>query len=501
MTEYYTSTTLPDGNEIDRRLAYVKYLEQQNSQPVGIEWDTASSSPTLKRIDINGNELTVSSSFFDNHTIWGRMRRCVRHRTTGVITYGSDNKGTGLTLDGSTGDVLVEIPTARYKYEVSGTKKRWWLIPYTTEDTLYPIHPSAVQRSATSTARSKFYVGAYEAGLRNDAGSIKLKSITGAQPITGGEIKTLAFTSGSTVFTINETLTGAVGGATAQVVEWYISSGTWAGGDAAGTVYIKQYSAAAYQAENINGSIAGSDCATVSGAVTAISLTMDQAEGYANAKGTGFGICNIWTYAYLQLLFYIEYGTFNSQTALAQGVVNLASGVGYAGKITGVDSIDSRLGVNGTGIGSGINGSTPVCWRGIENLWGNIWEFIVGINLYLSDGSWRILKRDGTGTPAGTLASGSYETGAGAIPIVADGYISGLQSNEMGALVFIPSADTGSSSTYLCDYFYLPTTNPGIVFSGGAWFHGLVAGVGTRAASRVPSYSDQTIGVRLEFLP
>jgi hypothetical protein len=85
---------------------------------------------------------------------------------------------------------------------------------------------------------------------------------------------------------------------------------------------------------------------------------------------------------------YIEYGTLDIQTALGKGIVDLASGTGFAGKNTGADSIDSRLGTNGTGTGSGTNGQTPVCWRGIENPYGNVWEFMAGINMFLSDGSY-----------------------------------------------------------------------------------------------------------------
>ena len=467
--------------------------------PIGIEWDTSSSSPILKRIDVNGNEIFPSSSFFDNHTIWGRIRRCVRNRTSGAISYGYNARGDGLSLNGYMGDVLVELPTAKYKYEVSGTKRRFWIAPYNSLEPGFLIHPSAVQRGGT--IRSKFYIGAYESGLRDDSGTLKFKSVSDAQPFTGTEgMYSRTFTSGSTAFTPDETLTGGTSAATAKVVDFHLTSGLWTGGDAAGVVYLKQPSGT-FVSEDVNGSIAGTNCATFGGALSGVSLTLDQAETYAKNLGTGFGIGNVWTYSYLQLLAYIEYGTFDIQTALGKGIVDLVSGSGYAGKITGADSINSRLGTNGTGTGSGTNGQTPVCWRGIENIWGNCWEFISGLNMYLSDGSWRILKRDGTGIPAATLADGSYETGTGTVPISADGYISGIQSGEIGALAFIPSADVGSSSTYLCDYFWYPRYNPSIVLFGGAWTYGLTAGVGYRYANGAPSSSIRNVGARLEFLP
>jgi hypothetical protein len=499
----YTSTTLPDGPEIDRRLAYVSYLEQLNSEPVGIRWDKDSSSPILTRIDINGNTLPTSTSFFDKHVLWGGRRRCTINRSTKAITYGTNAnaRGDGLVLDGSTGeDVFVSNIALKYKYALFEGDPCWWVTPYTTEDVLFTTHPAVKQRGGT--VRNVFYTAAYEMGLRDAAGTLTGKSVSGVQPWTGGEMHSLTFTSGGpTAFAINETLTGAISGATGRVVDYHLTSGSWAAGDAAGVVYLKQRNATAFQAGSLNGSVSGNDSGTSGGASTATSLTLDQAEACAKNLGTGFGICNPHTYAYLQLLYYIEHGTLDSQTASGKGIVDLTSGTGYAGKITGADSIDSRLGTNGTGTGSGTNGQTPICWRGMENLWGNCWEFIAGLNVFASDGSWRILKRDGTGTPAATLAAGSYETGTGAVPTSADGYINEIQSSEMGALAFIPSADSGSSSTYFCDSFYYPRYNPSIVLSGGCWISGLFAGVGNRSAFYAPSNSYRSIGARLEYSP
>lgn len=419
-----TYTSLYDGEEIDRLLTHMGYVGQANLQPVGIEWDTSSNSPTLKRIDVNGDELITDASFFNNHAIWGSIGRCVRNRSTGVISYGQNARGDGLSLTGTAGDVLVEIPTAKVRYEVDGAKRRWLIAPIVSELSYYSIHPSAVQRGGT--VRTKIYVGAYESYGYLDGSTFKLGSASGKTPVTGGVAYPNLPNSGR--------------------------------------------------------------------------LNLDDAELYA--KNAGFsGICNVWTYAYLQLLMYIEYGTFDIQTALGKGIVDLDSGAGFAGKNTGADSIDSRLGTNGTGTGSGTNGQTPVCWRGIENPYGNVWEFVAGINMFQSDGSYRVLKRDGTGTPAATLAEGSYETGAGTVPVSTDGYINGIQSDELGALSFVPSSNSGSSSTYLCDQFSYPRYDPSIVLSSGYWISDLDAGVGCRTANSAPSTSYRTIGARLEFLP
>ena len=79
------------------------------------------------------------------------------------------------------------------------------------------------------------------------------------------DMEALAYTSGSVEFTAAETLTGAVGGATAVVVTWDLDSGGWGAGTAAGTVWVKSVTGT-FQAEALNGSVGGADMATASDA-------------------------------------------------------------------------------------------------------------------------------------------------------------------------------------------------------------------------------------------
>ena len=197
---------------------------------------------------------------------------------------------------------------------------------------------------------------------------------------------------------------------------------------------------------------------------------------------------------------YIEFGTLDIQAALGKGVVDLASGTGFAGKNTGADSIDSLLAENGTGTGSGTNGQTPICWRGKENPYGNCFKFNIGANFYL-DGSVRLLKRDGTGTPSVTLATGSYETVTGPVGLT-NGPISATLQDEVSNLAFIPSSVAGGGSGYyLCDYWAAPSANGNVLRAGGTWSDSVFAGPGFRSAAGSTSYSNRTLSARLEFYP
>ena len=389
-------------------------------EPVGIMWDTASTSPTLTRIDINRDTINTNGAEFDRNPIYAGRWRCVRDRTTGAITYGTNARGDGLTLDGTAGDVLVRKPLFYCKAATDGDYRMWWVSPIA-----YPgfvAHPAFYQRGGA--LNPVIYDGAYEAYGYLDGATFKLGSASGKQPVTGAVAYTDLPESGR--------------------------------------------------------------------------LTIDDAETYAGNIGAGFGCKNFWNYAADQLLMYIEYASFDIQTKLGKGVCDLASSSGFAGKNTGADSADTNIGTNGTGTGTGANGQTPVVWRGLENPYGNVWEFSIGANAYL-DGSVRLAKRDGTGALAATLAAGTYETATGPTP--ANGYIAGLQDGDLEGLAFLPIAAAGSDATYLCDYWHAPPGNGYILRAGGAWNSARSAGPGCRSADYAPSDSGRGIGARVEYIP
>jgi hypothetical protein len=229
-------------------------------------------------------------------------------------------------------------------------------------------------------------------------------------------------------------------------------------------------------------------------------FTIDDAELYANNIGSGYGCMNIWTMSAIRLLFYTEMGSLDSQTALGRGVVDLDAGTGFAGELTGADSIDSNVGINGTGTGTGSDGYTPIAYRGLENLWGNVWKFCIGYTAV--DAEYRISKRDGTGVLAGDLAAGEYEASIVTPPTAGDGYQSDVETENLLQYLMIGSETAGSSSTYLCDYFYVHDAGEtNILLSGGTWIDGSLAGVGSLNSANGSSYSNRSLGARFEFIP
>lgn len=426
---------------------------------IGIEWDASQKTPKLRWIDGAGRYIAaLPSDYFDKHAIFDR-RRCIYVRDSGEIIVGEDGRGTNLFDDqgfakesfgynDSEYDVLVQKPKFYGKFASHYPYYRWWVSAEPHAG--FEIWPTFRQRypdigslnGAPVPIADHWYDGAYEAYGYVDSGEFKLGSQPGRRPVTGNS------------------------GTDDSHADWDPYPGL--------------------VDDNVPDISLGRDGEFI----------INIAEKCAGLVGDGFGITNFWNYAGDQLLMYIEYGTLDLQTALGKGIVDLSSGNKFAGKYTGADDINSRLADNGTGVGSGVDGKTPVTWRGIENPYGNVWKFIIGCN-FKSDGIFRTINRDGTGTLAGTMGAGSYEEGEGRVP-TSNGYVSGIMEDELGGLAIMPSEAKGSDSTYFCDYWYY-NSGDRILLAGGRWSHGRAAGPGFRHAAYDVTSSARYHGTRLEL--
>lgn len=396
-----------------------------DSYIIGYEWNTSSSSPTLRRIDVDGNTKTVPAGYFDVNPVYGNMWRCTINATSNNITYGLNPRGDGLNLTGAHGNVMTSRPAFYTKFEKVGALNRMWVSPYPRAG--FELHPAFVQRGGIPV--DAIFEGAYEASGYLDGSTFKLRSATGKQPITGGVSYTNLPNSGR--------------------------------------------------------------------------LYIGDAETYANNIGTGYGITNIWTASAMQQLMYTEMGTLDAQTKLGKGVVDLSIGTGFAGRLTGANSSDTNIAVNGTGTGTGTNGLRPVVYRGMENPYSNVWKWVIGINYY--DTVHRVLKKDGTGVVSATLTAGNYDESASAPPntsTASSGYVNSVFTDEVLKYMMMGATTTGSSSTYLCDYYYLraASATPTNLLLGGNWNGGLGAGVGSLTSSYGAGASYRTYGARLELI-
>lgn len=246
-------------------------------------------------------------------------------------------------------------------------------------------------------------------------------------------------------------------------------------------------------------------------------LTRPNIEQMAKNRGEGWHSFGIKTASMEQLLMIVEMGMMNLQTAIGQGVVNIpwATGSDTTSSYAGVTGSTASFG-NGTGRATetttyegGVatkntaDGKTSICYRGVENFWGNIWKFAYGVNIW------------GNGKMAGGMpyicsdfnyAEGkntdNYE-GAGFTVTKANGYISAMGYSTKYDWLFMASECLGNSSLPVGDYTYITENLNGyrIARVGGSWNHGssaggfdwgLNGGVGVRA---------RYVGGRLVYVP
>jgi hypothetical protein len=409
-----------------------------NTSIIGFRWNESSTSPILQQINAAGTVITVPSTFWDDHVIWGNMKTCVVNASNATpILYGTNNRGDGLDLTGAYGDVMVEIPRFYTCTSYSTPYNNFWISPTPADG--FTVDPMFYQRGSGSEVgipASYYYIGRYEASGVMDT-VFKLKSATGKIPTTGA---------------VN---------------------------------YI------AMPDTNFNITIART---------------------YAENKGTGWGLMNIWTLSGVKQLFYTEMLTLNSQAAWtgSRGVVDLPSGTNYAGFETGANLTDSQISTSGTGNGNALNGKTPVSYRGIQDLWGGVWEFTDGYNGLKTPVETYIINQTGKGTGGAAVTFKSLLDVTDKItianqPLSANGYYTNIMNNShITRSLFLPSATVGGSeTTYWSDYYYERTstsgTAPNILLSGGAWYHAGYAGVGYLNADADASGSGRSIGARLEF--
>ena len=220
-------------------------------------------------------------------------------------------------------------------------------------------------------------------------------------------------------------------------------------------------------------------------------MTRPNIEQMAKNRGEGWHSFGIKTASMEQLLMIVEMGMMNLQTAIGQGVVNIpwTTGSDTTSSYAGATGSTASLG-NGTGRATetttyegGVatkntaDGKTSICYRGVENFWGNIWKFAYGINFYCEVGKPFLGYVCKDFNYAESKRTDNYENIGFALPSE-NGYVSAMGYSTNYDWLFLPSEVKGNSSLPVGDYYYQNNTWDGyrIAQLGSTWSTGSIAG-------------------------
>ena len=225
---------------------------------------------------------------------------------------------------------------------------------------------------------------------------------------------------------------------------------------------------------------------------TSQSLTRYNARKLANNRGNGWGQANIMSISATQLLFIIEYAAFNSQNVIGVGAVRKADdGRSNLAEVSGTTAI---LG-NSSGKVSNSANVEFISYRGEENIWGNIWKWIDGVNEYnptSQAGSF------GTVFVSESVESDRY-CDTGIHPEIGSGYISSFGYSEKYDFLFIPTEYKGTSAVPVGDVMLNVNGGTLAFMFGGASYSSYNAGIFYTDFNITENLRSHIIGARLVF--
>lgn len=474
----------------------------------GIRIDSAG---TITRV---GLAKGMSRSDFDNIPLFNLQKRCTMADAGTINHYFGEG---GYLEDGSDGQVVVKRPAFYYAW-----LRRGGYDYYYASDTPcvgLSLHPAFMRNSVY---KANIYPGAYEGSAYavGTATSVKTLTITAGATDNGNVTVVIAGTSvdipvlsGDTAAQVATKIrlgvwAGWTQGGTDPAIIWTaISTGyksganTFSGAATGVTATAGVINTTLGEPGYITADDAGLDfTATTGDKMCSIAgakpvsgwrntLTIANARQLCKNRGSLWNQFDVLSISAIQLLFMIEYASCNSQSMIGLGVTDVTDdGATNCSHVTG---LTTALG-NASGRESGTENLCSVSYRGIENLWGNIWKFIDGVNIKADNGLWIA----DNGFISDTYTSPYKVVGT---LINTDGYFKTPYYSENNP-IFFPSAVGGSSSTYFADYYYQTTGNR-IAVSGGRWVYSSIAGLFLWGLSDSSGDSSRYIGARLMCLP
>lgn len=210
----------------------------------------------------------------------------------------------------------------------------------------------------------------------------------------------------------------------------------------------------------------------------------------ADNNGSGYEQSAFYQLMFRQCAYVLKFGSLNSQTKVGKGLVSASAKVNTGG--ANAYGMDSEI-IKASNPSYMTDGKHQVKCLGVEDFWGNIYEWIDGIATDSSNPINILTNTDNfqdNGKGDGYISTPSGMSGGNG------GWLKEPQGNTEAGFAF--KAGGGSSTTYFSDYAYL---HGGFVaYFGGVWYDGDNAGAFRLRVSYSASDSYGSVSARLMYL-
>lgn len=239
---------------------------------------------------------------------------------------------------------------------------------------------------------------------------------------------------------------------------------------------------ARYEAGEASSGTLGFILASYSGTTPSVSKTRSTFRDHARNMASGFQLRDIAAWCAYDLLYLVEYADWDSQKKIGPGIVNDTA----AHKTGETDAMVYHTGRANSGDNAAVQ------YRGIENPWGNVSEFIDGINVY---GQSVYICTDPEIYTDDTDTNYPYSN----IRLPTSGWTKGLGLSTNFPWAYLPNEVGGSGSTFIPDYVTHLSQGWKVLVVGGYYSDGSYAGLFRFGSNYTSLESNSTIGARLQF--
>ena len=200
----------------------------------------------------------------------------------------------------------------------------------------------------------------------------------------------------------------------------------------------------------------------------------------AEANGDGYQQMDIHVIDVLQTLFYAEFATLHSQS-----IHSGYTGGTEAKPTGGTDSVVASSGA------MGADNTHQFKYRGVEDLWGNVYQFADGVNIN-DHQAW--VCNDARDYASDVFAD-PYEK-LGYVNSNTNSWVSEMGYDPKHPYAQFPIKGGGGTTTYYADHYY-QGVGQRVAYFGGHWSAGSYAGLSFWALTRSSGTADAGIGARL----